>query len=100
MALARVAVTALFVGATLYLLAIQYWLPSAAPLLRTKHHEAGIEIPSIGIGTWLSDRDKVAHAVQFALESGYNHVDAALIYSLSIATLHNSCCRADHPSRE
>ncbi|KAK3332643.1 aldo/keto reductase [Cercophora scortea] len=39
-----------------------------------------VDIPHLGMGTWLSDRDKVAHAVKYALKSGYNHVDAALIY--------------------
>ncbi|KAI2781671.1 putative dihydrodiol dehydrogenase [Daldinia loculata] len=38
------------------------------------------DIPKIGLGTWLSDREKVAHAVEYALDSGYNHIDAALIY--------------------
>ncbi|KAI1382395.1 Aldo/keto reductase [Hypoxylon crocopeplum] len=38
------------------------------------------DIPHFGLGTWLSDRAKVAHAVEYALDSGYNHVDAALIY--------------------
>jgi len=38
------------------------------------------DIPQLGLGTWLSDRDKVAHAVEYALETGYNHIDAALIY--------------------
>ncbi|KAI0203815.1 aldo/keto reductase [Astrocystis sublimbata] len=71
---------ALLVCATIYLFVIQYWLPTAAPPLRTERHGAGLEIPPIGIGTWLSERDKVAHAVEFALKSGYNHVDAALIY--------------------
>lgn len=38
-------------------------------------------IPSIGLGTWLSDRDKLAGAVEYALvESGYRHIDAAWIY--------------------
>ncbi|KAF6827645.1 NADPH-dependent d-xylose reductase [Colletotrichum musicola] len=39
------------------------------------------KIPSIGLGTWLSDKGAVAHAVEFALgEVGYNHIDAARIY--------------------
>ncbi|RYC62543.1 hypothetical protein CHU98_g3657 [Xylaria longipes] len=80
MNLIRAAFTALLVTATIYLVAIQYWLPTAAPPARTEHHSTGLEIPPIGIGTWLSERDKVAHAVEFALKSGYNHVDAALIY--------------------
>ncbi|KAK1993763.1 aldo/keto reductase [Colletotrichum falcatum] len=39
------------------------------------------EIPPLGLGTWLSDKSKVAHAVSFAVgEAGYDHIDAALIY--------------------
>ncbi|KAI0846779.1 putative dihydrodiol dehydrogenase [Daldinia vernicosa] len=38
------------------------------------------DIPKFGLGTWLADREKVAHAVQYALDSGYTHIDAALIY--------------------
>ncbi|KAI0134280.1 aldo/keto reductase [Xylariales sp. AK1849] len=42
---------------------------------------AGVkDIPALGFGTWLSDTGKVAHAVEFALNTGYDHVDAALIY--------------------
>lgn len=45
------------------------------------------KIPALGLGTWLSDKGKVAHAVEFALgEVGYDHIDAAKIYSSS--TLH------------
>ncbi|KAI1805955.1 putative dihydrodiol dehydrogenase [Daldinia bambusicola] len=39
-----------------------------------------LDIPEIGLGTWLSDRNEVAHAVKYALNSGYSHIDAALIY--------------------
>jgi len=38
------------------------------------------DIPSFGLGTWLSDRGKVSHAVTYALQNGYNHIDAALVY--------------------
>ncbi|KAI0176472.1 Aldo/keto reductase [Hypoxylon sp. FL1284] len=38
------------------------------------------DIPQFGLGTWLSDRGKVAHAVEYALDLGYNHIDAARIY--------------------
>lgn len=37
-------------------------------------------IPSLGLGTWLSDREKVPHAVEFGLKNGYTHIDAAWIY--------------------
>jgi len=85
MALAKAAFAALIISVSVYLLAFQYLVPANTPPARTKTHENAIgEIPSIGIGTWLSDRDKVAHAVEFALDSGYNHIDAALIYSLLI----------------
>ncbi|KAK8071116.1 NADPH-dependent d-xylose reductase [Apiospora hydei] len=57
-------------------------------LLRTEHDYATIksfslrkgDIPQLGLGTWLSDRDEVAHAVEYALDNGYDHIDAALIY--------------------
>lgn len=38
------------------------------------------EIPPLGLGTWLSDREKVPHAVEFGLQNGYEHIDAAWIY--------------------
>lgn len=38
------------------------------------------DIPRLGLGTWLSDRDKVPHAVEFGLQNGYDHIDAAWIY--------------------
>ena len=41
------------------------------------------DIPALGLGTWLSDKDKVPHAVEFGLKNGYNHIDAAWIYSTS-----------------
>lgn len=38
------------------------------------------EIPPLGLGTWLSDREKVPHAVEYGLQNGYDHIDAAWIY--------------------
>ncbi|KAI1461867.1 putative dihydrodiol dehydrogenase [Annulohypoxylon moriforme] len=38
------------------------------------------DIPNIGLGTWRSDGEWDAHAVKFALDHGYTHVDAAHIY--------------------
>lgn len=38
------------------------------------------DMPPLGLGTWLSDRDKVPHAVEFGLQNGYDHIDAAWIY--------------------
>ncbi|KAF4973862.1 hypothetical protein FZEAL_9180 [Fusarium zealandicum] len=38
------------------------------------------EIPSFGLGTWLSKKGEVAHAVEYALKSGYRHIDAAAAY--------------------
>ena len=46
------------------------------------------DIPPFGLGTWLSDRDEVTDAVDLALRSDYNHIDAAAIYrTCSIAPL-------------
>lgn len=39
------------------------------------------DIPSLGLGTWLADREKVPHAVEFGLQNGYDLIDAAWIYS-------------------
>lgn len=38
------------------------------------------DIPPLGLGTWLSDRETVPHAVEFGLKNGYDHIDAAWIY--------------------
>ncbi|KAI1818367.1 aldo/keto reductase [Poronia punctata] len=81
MAFAKAAFAALIVAVSVYVLAFQYWIPTRVPPVKTERRRDGVEvIPRLGIGTWLSDRNKVAHAVEFALESGYRHVDAALIY--------------------
>ncbi|CAI7606176.1 unnamed protein product [Penicillium viridicatum] len=40
----------------------------------------GAQIPSIGLGTWRSEPGQVRKAVSFALQNGYSHIDAALIY--------------------
>ncbi|KAJ5654948.1 dihydrodiol dehydrogenase [Penicillium lividum] len=39
-----------------------------------------IYIPPLGLGTWQLPKDKAAGIVQLALENGYRHVDAALVY--------------------
>jgi Aldo/keto reductases, related to diketogulonate reductase len=40
----------------------------------------GVEIPKIGLGTWMIDDDKVAQAVRTAIEIGYRHIDTAQGY--------------------
>lgn len=41
----------------------------------------GIEIPSIGFGTWQTpDGDTAINAVKTAIEAGYRHIDTAAIY--------------------
>lgn len=40
----------------------------------------GIEIPQLGLGTWLIDNDKAYDAVKKALEVGYRHIDTAEAY--------------------
>lgn len=41
----------------------------------------GVEIPYLGLGTWLSEGQQCEHAVQFALTHGYDHIDTARAYS-------------------
>lgn len=68
-------------SAFFYIVAVQYWLKSIRAPERAANYEVNPPIPSLGLGTWLADTHLVAHAVEFALDSGYTHVDAASIYS-------------------
>jgi len=40
----------------------------------------GVQIPKIGLGTWLIDNDWAAKAVRDAVELGYRHIDTAQAY--------------------
>lgn len=40
----------------------------------------GVEIPKLGLGTWMIEDDVVADAVKKAVEIGYRHVDTAQAY--------------------
>ncbi|CQD19687.1 morphine 6-dehydrogenase [Mycolicibacterium conceptionense] len=40
----------------------------------------GVEIPKLGLGTWLIDDDKAAEAVRAAVEIGYRNIDTAQAY--------------------
>lgn len=40
----------------------------------------GVEIPQLGLGTWLIDDDKTADAVKAAVALGYRHIDTAQAY--------------------
>ncbi|MGI6153678.1 MAG: aldo/keto reductase [Christensenellaceae bacterium] len=40
----------------------------------------GVEIPSIGFGTWQSEGEKGYEAVKMAIRAGYTHIDTAAIY--------------------
>ena len=41
----------------------------------------GNSIPTLGLGTWKSDKNLVGNVVKFALtKAGYNHIDCAAIY--------------------
>ncbi|KAI1199066.1 aldo/keto reductase [Nemania serpens] len=80
MSFLKAAFTALFMSASLYFLSTQSWLPAVPAVVTTGPLDTGLEIPPIGLGTWLSNRSTVAHAVEYALKSGYKHIDAALIY--------------------
>lgn len=40
----------------------------------------GVEIPNIGLGTWLIDDDEIENVVKEAIEIGYRHIDTAEAY--------------------
>ena len=40
----------------------------------------GKEIPSVGLGTWLIDNDKVVDVIKTAVKLGYRHIDTAQAY--------------------
>ncbi|CAO3684382.1 unnamed protein product [Umbelopsis ramanniana] len=47
---------------------------------RTFTLNTGAKIPAVGLGTWLSEPDKVRQAVLYSLQNGYRHIDCAYIY--------------------
>ncbi len=42
--------------------------------------ENGVQIPKLGLGTWMIKNDDVANAVKAAVELGYRHIDTAQAY--------------------
>jgi diketogulonate reductase-like aldo/keto reductase len=45
----------------------------------------GVEMPYLGLGVWQTENgEQVVHAVKWAIESGYRHIDTAAIYQNEI----------------
>lgn len=47
---------------------------------KTKTLANGVEVPVLGLGTWMIDDDKAAQAVRDAVKIGYRHIDTAEAY--------------------
>ena len=48
--------------------------------MKTVKLHNGVEMPIVGLGTWLSKPEDVYNAVLTALKNGYRHIDTAMIY--------------------
>ena len=47
----------------------------------------GIEIPKLGLGTWLINGEKVTQAVKEAIKLGYKHIDTAEAYGNDVVVI-------------
>ena len=47
---------------------------------KTKTLANGVEVPILGLGTWMIDDDKATQAVRDAVKIGYRHIDTAEAY--------------------
>ena len=45
--------------------------------MTTLRLQDGTQLPAFGLGTWLSEPERVYEAVRFAIEIGYRHIDGA-----------------------
>ena len=48
------------------------WHPEEAETFKLNN---GLEMPSIGLGTWQSPKGEVAKAVEAAIKCGYRHIE-------------------------
>ncbi|KIW19128.1 hypothetical protein PV08_03420 [Exophiala spinifera] len=77
-----VLLSSLFLGIPMVVSAEQQtpFQPSSPRQSNHHSHNHNLSIPSIGLGLWNSKGDDAAHAVTYAFDAGYKHLDSAAAY--------------------